>query len=249
MHEIQAGSVEFEAADAWARAHFEAALLYLADSSGPLAAHARLFSATRGTRTCGVAVRFEAFDTPSLSCAAQDVQACEALLETARTPHSVLITHEQQPLPRAIAALPAAMDTWLTRPCTPQPMPPGVCGLTQAAELTAFYDAQRAQYFHPDMLQLGHGFGVRSEAGGLISAGGLHFTIADRYAQLGGLFTAEPARGRGLGTRILTAIGSSLATAGVQRCGLFADGSDPTLPAFYATRGFTLQGRFAFRTL
>ena len=248
-HEIQPGSAELERACAWAEAHFEHALLFLADVRGPLARHARFFSAERDAGTCGVAVRFEAFGTPTLACASRDAEACAALIQAGRSPECILITHEHQPLPAAISVLPTSMDTWLTRACAPQAVPPGVSRVADASALAELYAEQGAHYFHPDMLQLGHWYGARSEAGKLISAGGLHFLIADRYAQLGGLFTAEHARGRAWATRILAAISSSLAEAGVPRCGLFADGSDPSLPAFYAARGFQVQGRFAFRTL
>jgi hypothetical protein len=109
-HEIQPGSKDFERACAWAEAHFELALLYLADVSPPLAAHARFFSATRDARTCGVAVRFEAFETKTLACAAEDVEACAALIDAGRMSQCILIAHARQALPASLRALPAAMD-------------------------------------------------------------------------------------------------------------------------------------------
>jgi ribosomal protein S18 acetylase RimI-like enzyme len=113
----------------------------------------------------------------------------------------------------------------------------------------AFYAQHGMQHVHAEMLALGHAYGIRDEAGHLTCAGGLHFAIVDRYAQLGGLVTVPHARGRSCATRVLEAICSSLAAAGVQRCGLFADGDNPALLRFYAARGYRTHGRFAFRTL
>jgi GNAT superfamily N-acetyltransferase len=251
LHALTLGTPAFAAARAYASRHFDRALLFLGDSSSALAHHSRFLCATHAGEVRGVAVRFEGFAVPTVSCAADGGDVCSALIEAARPPaNCTLVTHEAQPLTAAMASLPGVTDTWLDGPCPPLIKPAGVCQLDDADELLAFCAKHGARYVLPEMLALGHAQGARDAHGELVAIGLLQFALADRgYAQLGGFLTAPHARGRGHATRILAAIRCSLAAAGVAHCGLFADASDPTLPEFYAARGFHHRGRFHFREL
>lgn len=251
LHTLTGSTPTLAVARAYASRHFDRALLFLANSSAALAHHSRFFCATDAGEVRGVAVRFEGFAVPTVSCAADGGDACAALVELARPPAAcTVVTHEAQPLTAAMESLPAVTDTWLDSPCAPLTRPAGVCQLDAADELLAFCRKHGARYVLPEMLALGHAHGARDAHGELVAIGLLQFALADRnYAQLGGFLTAPHARARGHATRILAAIRGSLAAAGVAHCGLFADAPDPTLPAFYAARGFHHRGRFHFREL
>jgi len=250
VHELQPGTARFDAGCAWAVAHGDEALLFLADLASPLRQHAVFFGAFRGEQVCAVGVRFHALAPATFSCAAQDRESCAALIDAGVQSELVLVTHAQQVLPGHLQALPADVDTWLTGECQRTARAPEVGALVDAAELASFYALHGMRHFHPDMLRFGHYFGVRDDAGALLCAGGVQFVIAALgYAQVGGLVTAPHARGRALATRVLAGISGSLAADGVQHCGLFADAAAPHLTAFYAARGFRVRGSFAFRTL
>ena len=97
------------------------------------------------------------------------------------------------------------------------------------------------------MFRFGHTFGVRSANGRLICAGGVNFVLEDmRYAHIGPLVTDPAERGRSFGSQVLAAVRSSLASAGIRYCGLFADGADPGLIRYYVRRGFSTRGGFHF---
>jgi GNAT superfamily N-acetyltransferase len=248
------GTPAFVAARAYALRCFDRALLFLGDSSPAMTRHSCFFSATHTDRVRGVAVRFEGFAEPTVSCAADDGDTCTALIDAARPRAAcTIVTHEAQPLSAALARRPAAIDTWLDCPCDARPPPHvirDVCRLDDPREVLAFCTRHGARYVLPDMLALGHAYGARDANGELLALGLLQFALDDRsYAQLGGFLTAPHARGRGHATRLLAAIRCSLTAAGFARCGLFADAPDPTLPAFYQGRGFHPRGRFHFRAL
>jgi GNAT superfamily N-acetyltransferase len=250
--ELTPGSQDWCEALAWASRHFDRSVLILGDMTAPLRPHTRLWScADAAAVAVGVAVRFEGFASPVVSCAAEDEDSCGALVDAARLAGpGMLVTHESQPLPAPLMRTHADHDPWLTGVCEPLPAPSNICPLEDPAELESFYAGQDMHYWHCDMLQFGHWFGVRDASGTLICAGGVNFVVPEHsYAQLGGLATAAHARGRSHATAVLDAIRSSLAQAGIARCGLFADSSDPRLPGFYVARGFAAHSRFRFTPL
>ena len=249
--EVTNGSFAWDQTLAWARTHFGRSLLFLGDASEALSRHARFWSWIENNAVRGLAVRFQGFHLPVVSSAAENADICGALIEVASaSAEALLVTHEEQPLPAQREAEPATYEPWLDAMCSRIPIHSGVCSIHDTGELARFYATQGVHYWHPDMLKFGHCFGVRGSCGSLVSAGGVNFVLSDRsYAQIGALVTAEHARRHSYATAVLTAVRDSLARAGVDRCGLFADASDPTLPRFYAMRGFRVRGRLRFSRL
>jgi len=246
VRELTRGSNDWVDALAWSSRHFDRSLLFLGDASDPLASHARFWSSVvRGT-VRGVAVRFEGLPVPVVSAAGDD-SALPALVAAASISGAVLVTHETQWLPSELAARPATRHRWLDAACLRVPPREEVCRIEAASELAEFQAAHGAQRWHPEMVRFGHCFGIREPSGALVSVGGISFSVPGQsYAQLGGLFTAKHARGRGYASAVIDAIRTSLADAHVVRCGLFADSLDTAASSFYATRGFESRGAFRF---
>jgi len=248
--ELVRGSVAWNQALAWAALHFDRSLLFLGDAGAPLAQRARFWSAAVHGVVRGVAVRFEGESAPIVSAAGDDA-ACPALIAAAAKPAGALLaTHETQWLPLQYTSEPAGYRYWLDAASRRAPPYARVHPVGDPLELATFQLEHGLPHWHAEMLQYGHCFGVRDRAGALVSVGGVDFMVSQSsYAQLGGLATAKSARGRGYRSSVIEAIRSSLADAGIARCGLFVDAQDMTQRGFYAVRGFELRGKFRFSPL
>jgi ribosomal protein S18 acetylase RimI-like enzyme len=249
LRELTRGSDDWSQALAWSSLHFDRALLFLGDASAPLVSHARFWSWVVRGDVRGVAVRFDGVPVPVVSAAGDDA-ACAELIAASAVPGATLVTHETQWLPSTLASRPSTHSRWLDAACRRVPPRAEVCRVEESGELASFQEANGMRHWHPEMLQFGHCFGVRENSGALVSVGGVSFSVPGQsYAQLGGLLTAKQARGRGYASAVIEAIRTSLADAGVTRCGLFADPNDDAVSAFYAARGFESRGRFRFSSL
>lgn len=202
------------------------------------------------TQRGDAAVRFSGFSNVMVAVLADDAELCERLLEIARPETSAtLVVHDGQPLSARLESSPSLYDPWLDVACMTLAGedPASAERLDDPSELARFYVEQGVHHYQPDMFAFGHYHGVRAPSGELVSAGGLNFLLdVHDYAHIGGLVTVANARGRGHGTRVLRAIGKSLAARGIARVGLFADAGDPSLADFYVARGFRLRGRIRF---
>lgn len=241
---------ERTAAFRWAEARLERSLLVLGDLTIPLRRRARHFvcrSAGSGELR-GLAVRFDGFSTAVASLVADDEEAARALIGRLRTPGAVLVLSAEQPAPELGPA--ASADPWMTAPTADvQVRPPHDRAepIEDAFEMADLLRRANMSFWCPEMLHFGHAFGVRDGTGRLVAAAGVNFVLEGlAYAQLGPLVTDPSARGRSLGSQSLAAVRSSLARAGVTRCGLFAEGGVPDLVAYYERRGFVRSGEFRF---
>lgn len=239
-----------DAARAWATSRFDQALLVLADLTPPLRSLASHWAAydAKSQLFSGLGVRFEGFGQPVASIAAEGEAAFTALFgEVQGCAPTLVFVNRLQPVPPHIRANLESTDAWMVAPCVPhteQP-DPEVEPLKDASEVHDFVQRLGMHFWNPAMLRFGHAFGIRSPKGLLVSAACLNFALSDeRYAHVGPIATDPAHRGKSMGTRVLDAVRSSLAAAGIQQCGVFASETDRPLVDFYASRGFAPRGQF-----
>ncbi|HKX32432.1 MAG TPA: GNAT family N-acetyltransferase [Blastocatellia bacterium] len=242
----------------WAEDRFNRALLLIADSTEPLLPYSRFWAVSRPASPdiLGLAVRFEGFRQTVVSYAADNSDAACELLRVACNNSSdaktIIAVSADQELPDAFRSIPIdTIDTWLTATCLSESIAQReeVETLSDAnsEEIDAFYLQQGMHFWCPAMLRTGHYFGIRDVNGKLVCAAGVNFILASQsYAQIGALVTHPDYRGRSYASQVLQAIRLSLSRAGVRECGLFADGANPDLPAFYSRRGFEARGKIRF---
>ena len=237
----------------WAERRFARSLLVLGDWTDPLRTHARHFAMydTATTRVGGLAVRFHGFGRPVASLVADDATSATRLVDGLREEGAFLLAvADSQVLPHPIMRAAVGVDPWLVGPCDARQEDPEVIPLDNSSEVAEYFRRLDMQFFCPDMLKFGHAYGIRGCDRSLVCVGLLNFLLPQcGYAQIGSFATIPQQRRRGLGTRVLAAIRSSLAHAGIGKCGLYADGSNPALPAFYRRRGFKPAGRVRFITI
>jgi GNAT superfamily N-acetyltransferase len=252
-HEVRPfplGIIGSEQVRRWAEARFDRALLILGDSTEPLLPHSSFWAVFERTSEVplGLAVRFDGFENPVVSVAADSPQAFSQLLDVTCRGRTILALSTKQRLPSGFQAGLNTVDAWLVATCM-QEADTGadVEPLHDEIELGDFYAEQDMRFWCQSMFRAGHAFGIRGLDRKLICAGGVNFILPSLgYAQIGALATHPSYRGRSYASRVLTAIRSSLAQTGIRFCGLFADAYDPQLPFFYSKRGFSERGGFRF---
>jgi GNAT superfamily N-acetyltransferase len=112
-------------------------------------------------------------------------------------------------------------------------------------ELRRFYREVNALYWCPAMLEFGGSRIIRDEFGNIAGAASVLFVLPDvGYAHIGGVVIAPPHRGQGLARKLVADVRTSMARAGVRKCGLFADAAHPWLVDVYERFGFSRAGSF-----
>jgi GNAT superfamily N-acetyltransferase len=230
----------------WADRHFDAAVLIHGDAAEPLVRRSAFWVARGPDRVLGLASRFEGFEMPAVAACAETGEALEALVRRAAPDRPFLLgLSEDQPWTPGRRV--AATDPWMIAPCARLGGGGSAERIDDGAEIADFFGRQGAAFWSDASHRAGDCFGVRDEAGALVSAGALSFLVERHsYGHIGPVVTRRDCRGRGYAGRILASLARRISELGAERCGLFADAADLGLPSLYARYGFERSGGFRF---
>ncbi len=243
--DIFPGSGGWHAAATYTSTHVTSALLVAGDMQPPLRQLSRFTAAFQDDdRVVGVAAAFHGFGEPSVSVAADAADIADALFALIAPSKGLVVVSVSQPLPAWSECVNWTVDPWLMAECVETSE-----GWTQPAgdpeELRNFYREANALYWCPAMLEFGGSRIIRDQFGNIAGAASVLFVLPDLgYAHIGGVVTAPPYRGQGFARKLVADVRSSLARAGVRKCGLFADAAHPWLVDVYGRFGFSSVGSF-----
>jgi GNAT superfamily N-acetyltransferase len=238
----------WHAAAAYAATHAATALLVAGDMQLPLRHLARFSAALDHGEVMGVACAFRGFREPSVSVTADTPDIADGLVRRLAPSNGVLAVSVGQRLPEWSGLVDWDIDPWLVADCV-ETSQESTQHAREPDELARFYGEVDAPYWCPAMLQFGSRI-IRDEFGQIAAAVSVLFVLPDAsYAHIGGLVTAPPHRGQGFARRLLADVRSTLARAGIRKCGLFAGADRPWLVNLYQRFGFSPVGSFRFADL
>ena len=236
----------------WVESRFDRSLLVLGDATSPLVAYATFWLATDKNSDAieGVMVVFEGFSNPVVSIVAENERIAQHLLAKVDYNKAPILSVALNQRFTDDAWVVMDNDLWLALDCHKQPTPTvNVHRLIDAEEIASFLRKQEIHFWHPAMHEFGYAYGIRNDAGDLVSYAGVNFIVSTpSYAQLGPLITAPEYRGRGYASALIRMLVNALSESGVQSCGLFADVHNLPLQNLYRKLGFSPRGRFNFYT-
>ncbi|MDB5098633.1 MAG: family N-acetyltransferase [Cyanobacteria bacterium RYN_339] len=212
-------------------------LLLWADASPPLGRLSRIWELRRGNEARALAFSFPLWPaTPSLGIKGlsptDEGEALAALVEAGVYHNGYVICGEAQV---GLWQGTGHRELHMTLDAAEWRVEPRV-GVREAglAEIDAFYTAQGAEAWHP--IQVETGPYVVVEEDGIVAAAGTHFAYPG-LAQVGNVFTAPGARGRGLATRCTAAVVDRL-VGQYPTISLFVDETNQAAIQIYSKLGF-----------
>jgi len=242
--------------------HEAGGLLIRADLTPPLLEQVEAIAIVEraGTLT-GAGLVYNGFHQPVCCLATTDIPAAKTLIKALerKARHSgTWVIHENDPAVHVLGNAPDSYDFWLTMDMTSEKAQFGsTCAKPQAKTLSvahqnklqSLYDRVGTEFWNAAMVKFGYYFAVEDNED-LLSAVGVDFILEDSgYAHVGNLATLPKYRRKKMASRVLSTCLNALKSSGITRCGLFVEGQEEALLAFYENLGFRREGRFYFYEL